>query len=319
MPPAAPESPSALDTADASNPSEKRHIPQTQPRGKKRRRQLSSQSDIDQMELSDRESDRGADTPLPNTSAPRRSARARREVRGMYREQNSDDENDAPLDGDTGVNDGASPVQVKQEPNEDNDTTMSYASASHIDLAAQLSSDEEEKKNKPKMQMKLAYEGFTISKYKLCLVVQPHPSLSRPLKPDEMRRSESLLPARQGSILQYTASAREGSMAPPSSSTSMRDARSMSLTYQPQTPLFREPTPALPEQAETSDSPGGNLHRGEGDALVVLDDDLDSLVQLTQSFRERDGSRLDDIGIGGHDAIDFDADEDGVLGGDADE
>lgn len=93
----------------------------------------------------------------------------------------------------------------------------------------------------------------------------------------------------------------------------------MSLAYQPQTPLFREPTPALPEQAESSDSPGGNLHRGEGDALVVLDDDLDSLVQLTQSFRERDGSRLDDIGIGGHDAIDFDADEDGVLGGDADE
>jgi hypothetical protein len=323
----APEPPPALDTSAASNPSEQRQVPQTQRRGKKRRRQRSSQSDIDDMELSDRESDRDTNVPSLKSPMPRRSARVKRVVHGTYREGNSDEgepDGDIPLDGDSEMNDGTSAAQVKQEPKEDNGNITREASAPHIDLSAQLSSDEEDKKNKPKMKMKLTYEGFTILKYKLCLIVQPYPALPRPSKPNEMKRSESLLPARQGSILQYTTSGRESWKAPPSGSPSMRDARSMTPAYQQQTPLFREPTPALSERAESHDL-ASQKHSAvsrsdEGDTLVILDDDsLDSLMQLTQSFHERADSGLSSVGIGGHDAVDFDTDEDSVLGGDADE
>jgi len=93
----------------------------------------------------------------------------------------------------------------------------------------------------------------------------------------------------------------------------------MTPAYQ-RAPLFREPTPALPETRDLA----AQVHRAgsrneAGDALAVVDDDsLDSLMQLTQSFRERDGSGVG-VGIGGYDGVDFDTNEDGVLGGDADE
>ena len=272
------------------------------------------------MELSDRESDGDADVTSPEVSRPRRSARARHVVRETYREENSDNEDDPPLDGDAGVDDRVSSVHIKQEPNEDNDNGMHGVSAQPIDLSAQLSSDEE-KMNKPKMQMKLTYEGFAISKYKLCLIVQPYPPLTRTSGPNEATRSESLLPSKQGSILQYTNPARGSSLAPPSGSTSMRDPRSMTPAYQ-RVPLFREPTPALPEPVETRDLAARDHRAGsrneEGDAFAVVDDDsLDSLMQLTQSFRERDSSGVGGVGIGGYDGVDFDTNEDGVLGGDA--
>lgn len=319
-----PDPPPPLDTSATSNRRKQRQVPQTQQSGKKRRRHRGSQSDIDDVELSDRENDRDTDVPSFESSVPRRSARVKRVVHGTYREGNPDDEveqdDDPPIDGDTDMNDGTPVAQVKKEPNENNDNATREASAPHIDLSAQLSSDEEDKQAKLKMKMKLTYEGFTISKYKLCLIVQPYPVLPRPSKASELGRSESLLPARQGSILQYTTSGRESSNGPPPSSPSIRDARSMTPAYQ-QTPLFREPTPALSEQAESRDL-ASHQHSAvsrsdEGDTLAIFGDDtLDGLMQLTQSFHERGDNGL---GIGGHDAVDFDADEDDVLGGDADE
>jgi hypothetical protein len=45
---------------------------------------------------------------------------------------------------------------------------------------------------------------------------------------------------------------------------------------------------------------------------------MNGLVRLTQSFQQRGGA-TSTFSVGGRDDVDFDADADGVFGGDADE
>lgn len=287
-------------------------------RGKKRRRDTAST--IDDGDTLMRE-----ETDTSEAATSRRSTRRKRAVQTSYREAESDEElpNDDEDQDDTFMDEDPA---IKPE-TEDNLTQGIAASTEPIDLSAQLSSDEDDEKNKPKMQMNLSYEGFPISNYKLCLIVQPYPTIPRPSdSTGAVKRGDSLLPTRQGSIVQYTTAAdRDSSMPPPViPGTSMRDARSVTPAPYRGTPLFREPTPAFADRGETP-QPSYDLHsRGfaddddDGD-LVVVDDSLDGLMQLTQSFRGRDENIVDNLGLGGNDDVDFDADADGVMAGDADD
>lgn len=287
-------------------------------RGKKRQRATSSAID-------DGDATTGEEPDSSAIPTSRRSTRARRAVQTSYRETDSDEEptGDGEDQDDTLMDEDP---EIKLEP--DKELMQGAAtSAEPIDLSAQLSSDEDDEKNKPKMQMNLTYEGFPISNYKLCLIVQPFPALSRPS--DSMggvKRSDSLLPARQASIAHYTTAADRGSSMPPpvGPGTSMRDARSVTPAPFRGTPLFREPSPAFADRGETPQSSYDHPSHGfaddddDGD-LAVIDDSLDGLKQLTQSFRGRDENIIDTLGLGGNDEVDFDADADGVMAGDADD
>lgn len=112
-------------------------------------------------------------------------------------------------------------------------------------------------------------------------------------------------------------------MAPPPA-PGERDAPSATPAWRKGTPLFRDDTPAPSERGETPQPSGMGMDLDEDEDMQMADDGLSGLLQLTQSFR---GAKENDemleggarAGVRGGEDVDFDADVEGVMGGDADD
>ncbi|KAF9514165.1 hypothetical protein BS47DRAFT_901155 [Hydnum rufescens UP504] len=158
-------------------------------RGVKRRRIATS----DEEELSDRES--GQEDQLPpnegvNSIPTRRSQRSRRPAH-TYKEPDDDLMGDVEMD--DGDNSDSSVPAPHQRPlflEEDDDSATRIAKAEPTDdvplTAAQPNTaadpfviDEDEDTDAKKMQLNIRYEGFSITSWRLCLIVQPYPPLPR--------------------------------------------------------------------------------------------------------------------------------------------
>ena len=299
-------------------------------RGAKRRRVASS----DEEELSDRESDHEGQPPPNDNVNPiptRRSQRSRRPAAGTYQEP--DDEPMSDVDMGDGDNGDANPTPApSQRPlfleEEEDDSVAPTSKAEQLEdpppttfqsntAADPFAIDSDEDTDTKKMQLNIRYEGFSITSWRLCLIVQPYPALP---KRTSTSTTSSLLPPRQSSIVPFVRNGTE--------ITNRRDAtprfREPTPVVRDRTPLFREPTPLFREPTPYERNinedimpplDDSELERLYDDNEEPADDSLDSLKQFTQSFTQA-RSAVDVLGTTGDDA---DTDEDGFFMGDADE
>ena len=207
--------------------------------------------------------------------------------------------------------------EVKPEPSEDDDILHQPRSSDPQPIPFDVDANDEDREDKKKLKLSTCYAGFSISKYKLCLIVQPYPPLAPKvpavsLSSEQNTPAPSLLTPRQSSLAPFI---RQQSSTPAPTRLGRRA-----------TPLFREPSvtpaPEIPPHqvpAIGQDQVGDYLQPPED--LNVMDSELVDLMQFTQSFRLTSGSR-EHMGVaGGADgiSINVDGDEDGWLMGDADE
>lgn len=108
------------------------------------------------------------------------------------------------------------------------------------------------------------------------------------------------------------------SMPPPAMPASFRDARSVTPMLPRGPRLFLETPEPEDLRAHRLETPQPDERMDED--LVTMDEDgFDDLIQLTQSFKGRDDPFETGVGVTGNDDVDFDADADGHMGGDADD
>ncbi|KAF8319528.1 uncharacterized protein EI90DRAFT_3082002 [Cantharellus anzutake] len=298
--------------------------------GKKRARPQSLEvDDLDQQQSREQTEVHLVPTPLQ----PRRSRRTKSRVANYQELSDSEQQRGQPGDElgssnarqsfqEPGEDDGYE-AEIKME-HSDHDDILHYPSLSNP-LPSPFDvddSDNEDAADKKKLKLTTSYTGFTISKYKLCLIVQPYPPLPKPgftskspgTQPSRVRDApaSSLLPSRQAHLAPFI---------------------HLSPTPGPQpsrrrTPLFREPsmTPA-PDTVLQETSPLKGLTMSLGDSfgpsegLNAADNELENLMEVTQSFSLASGT-MERMGVpmyAGGISANVDADEDGWLMGDADE
>jgi len=262
--------------------------------------------------------------PPPPPLQYRRSQRTKSKVAGYRELSHSEEEtenindpsssNRRHLPRDSDQDDEFQP-EVKVESDEEDEILHQPRSSDPQPSPFDVDASDEDRDDQKKLKLSTSYAGFSISKYKLCLIVQPYPSLvpkapAVSLSSDRNASTPSLLTPRQSSLTTFIRQ-QSSTPAPPG-----RRA----------TPLFREPsmTPApeiLPHQTAADQvEPTGDYLQPPED-LNDLDSELEDLKQFTQSLSLTWGSR-EHMGVaGGADGItiNVDADEDGWLMGDADE